>query len=258
MKRIFSIVFALALVASTAMSFGYYIKGDTENGNKFGTITLVGVTGAALSVASASTGLQWTRTEETLLNRLADPKAAGPQVFENYRTGRLRFRDFVLYRALLIDGASSIVKIWDNNVAKAIGVSNVKDAKLDKDTTICIDTILLEYANSGGAGTDPAAIAGYDSVVTSWPAPLVNGELTILQDGNPLLEDHPCFTCGSPADSMFAKGAADGYKLKTPFILEGDKEFEVRLNFAGTVSPANTDFLKISLFGVGTRKRGNL
>lgn len=215
-----------------------------------------GSAAAAKEMNKASFGLQWSRTEETLLQFLSDPKRSGPSVIQKFQSGQLRFVDKVLYRAIAIDGFTGIQKIWDNTVSKQAGVTNVDKAKLDKDVHVCIDTILLEYVNSGGAGTT-TVLAGYDSVVTSWPAGLVASEITILQDDNVILLDHPANTCGSPADSQMGKGFADGYKLKNPFILEGDKTFEVRMNFpADAGAPTNTDFLKISLFGVGTRKRG--
>lgn len=259
MKKIGKIFFALAFVVTALIAVGSVVAGDKENAERFGVIAVTSVAGFGISVqaqASGVFGLQWTRTEETLLQYLADSNRAGSQVFDNFNKGKLRFTDKILYRALLIDGFSGIQKIWDSSLAKAIGITNVDRAKLDKDVTMCVDGILIEYVNSGGAGTDPAAQNGYDSVVTAWPSGIVNGEITILQDGNPLLEDHPAHSCGSAQDSFFAKGVADAYKLKNPFIIEADKAFEVRFNFANAVAAANTDFMKISLFGVATRKRG--
>jgi hypothetical protein len=51
-------------------------------------------------------------------------------------------------------------------------------------------------------------------------------------------------------------GRAEGYKLKTPFIIEGGKRFEVSINFPQSIAASNTDFLRIMLLGSGTRKRG--
>jgi hypothetical protein len=58
------------------------------------------------------------------------------------------------------------------------------------------------------------------------------------------------------ADSQFGVGRAEGYQLKNPIILEGDKNFEVRINFPQAIAGANTDFVRVDLYGVGTRKRG--
>lgn len=206
---------------------------------------------------TTSLGLQWTRTEETLIEHLRGDKS-DPALAQKYLNRQLRFRDVILYRSILVDGFSGIQKVWDSTVSKAAGVTNVDRAKLDKDVTCCIDTILIGYANSGGAGTDPSNIAGYDYVVTSWPAGLRNAEVTIMQDSNPILEDHPVQSCGSMADSTFGLGRAEGYLLKSPFILEGDKNFEVRINFPQSIAAANTDFIRIDLYGIATRKRGML
>ncbi len=261
MKTVKSFVLALALimvVGSAVASVAFFVEGDAAQGSNFAAMALVGY-GLAnfqiLPMANISMGLQFTRTEETLIHFLRGGRVDKEQ-FEKYSTGQLRFRDYGLYRSILIDGFSGIQKIWDSTVAKSAGTTNVDRARLDKDVTICIDTILIGYANSGGAGTDPAAIASYDHVVTGWPAGLVNGEITILQDGNPLIEDLPTRYCGSMADSTFGVGRAEGYQLKNPIILEGDKTFEVRINFPASIAPANTDFLRLDLLGVGTRKRG--
>lgn len=259
MKKASKIFFALAFVVTAIIAFGSAVAGDKESAERFGVVAVTAVAGFGIAVqaqASGVFGFQWTREEETLLNHLAE--SGNMQVYDDFNKGKLRFVDKVLYRSILVDGASGIFRLWDNNnsATKQIGITNVEKAKLDKDTIVCIGGILIEYVNSGGASTDPAAQAGYDSAVTAWPAPLVNSELNIYQDGNPIIENLPTAVCGSPADSFFAKGAADAYKLKNPFILVGDKQFEVRLDLPAAIAPANTDFIKISLFGVGTRKRG--
>lgn len=208
-----------------------------------------------ITIPGFSMGLQWTRTEETLINFLRGGRVDQSSL-NKYLNGEYRFQDYTLYRAILADGFTGIQKIWDSTVSKAVGVTNVDRARLDKDVHICIDTILIGYANSGGAGTDPSNIAGYDHVVTGWPAGLVNAEIQVLQDGNPLTSEISARLCGSMADSTFGVGRAEGYLCKNPFILEGDKPFEVRINFPQSIAAANTDFIRVELLGVGTRKRG--
>jgi len=205
---------------------------------------------------SFTLGLQWTRAEETLLEHLVNKGDNAAKA--NFATGRLRFKDYVLYRSLLVDGFSGIQRVWDNTIARATGVTNVDRSKLDKDVHVCISRIAIQYVNTGGAGTNPAAVSGYDGVVTSWPAGLQNAEISIYQDSNPLIERHPVNTCGSQADSQFGVGQADAYALQTPFVLEGDVPFEVRIDFPDALAAANTEFIKVMLIGVGTRKRGTI
>lgn len=260
MNKVFSKVFLGLILMSTIALCAGLANGNDQLKEKASYALVISIAGAGIAVApkmDMNFGFQWTRTEETLINYLSKGNSAeGNALRGKFLNGEYRFRDYVLYRALLIDGFQGIQRIWDNTISRTTGVCNVEKAKLEKDVTVCIDTILVEYANSGGAGTDPAAITAYDSVVTAWPVGMVQAELHITQDSNPILEYHPLSTCGSPADSQFAKGRADGYALKNPFILEGDKPFEVRIDFPSQIVPTNTDFLKISLFGVGTRKRG--
>jgi hypothetical protein len=258
MKNASKIFFALAFVVTALIAVGSFVAGYEETSERFSVTAVIAVAGFGVASAAKSGvfGFQWTRTEETLLNHLASADKGGTQVFDNFTKGRLRFQDRVIYRALLIDGFSGNQKIWDNTANRLVGITNVHQAKLDKDEILCIDTVLIEAINSGGAGTDPAAQAAYDSVTTAWGAGIANGQLTLKQDNNPLIVDLPGYVCGSAADSMFAKGAADGYKLKNPVILEGDKAFEVWFEFATAVAASNTDFMKVSLFGVSTRKRG--
>lgn len=220
-------------------------------------VGILSVAASFFSLPTSGLGLQWTRTEETLINYLRSTRSED-KTTNDYIQGKLRFVDYTLYRSILVDGFNGIQPVWDNTIAKAIGITNVDKAKLDKDVHVCIDTLLIGYANSGGAGTDPSNINGYDHVVTSWPAGLVNAEIQVFQDGVPVTSGISARLCGSMADGTFGVGRGEGYLFKNPFILEGDKTFEVRIWFPQAIAPANTDFLRIEMLGVGTRKRSGL
>ena len=259
MKKIILIFSLLFFAGSIATSAVHVVKGNIEAAKQAGAVSIMAFATASIAVApkqNYTLGLQWTRTEETLLEHLMNKGETGAKV--KFANGQLRFRDYVLYRSLLVDGFSGIQRVWDNTIARATGVTNVDRAKLDKDVHVCIDRIAIQYINTGGAGTNPAAVAGYDGVVTAWPAGLQNAEISIYQDSNPLIERHPVNTCGSQADSQFGVGQADSYSLKTPFVLEGDVPFEVRIDFPDALAAANTEFIKVMLIGVGTRKRGTV
>jgi hypothetical protein len=253
LTRIFCILSLITFIGATAFSVDAAVSGHKSNAYSVALVSLVAAAVAAAPKQSFSLGLQFSRTEETLLAYLQNSDQA---IYEKYGKGQLRFRDYALYKALFIDGFSGIQKIWDSSTSKATGITNVDRAKLDKDVHVCVDRILIQYVNTGGAGVDPKAVTGYDGVVTSWPAGLANGELNIYQDGNPLLSGHPCTLCGSQADSVYAVGFADAYRLSTPFVLVGDKDFEVTIDFPASVAPSNTDAMRIFFLGVGTRKRG--
>lgn len=253
---IFSLLFFAGSIVATAV---HSVKGNTEAAKQAGAVSIMAFATAGIAVApktNYSLGLQWTRPEETLLEHLMNKGERDAKI--KFANGQLRFRDYVLYRSLLVDGFSGIQRVWDNTIARATGVTNVDRAKLDKDVHVCVSRISIQYINTGGAGTNPAAVAGYDGVVTSWPAGLQNAEISIYQDSNPLIERHPVNTCGSQADSQFGVGQADAYVLQTPFVLEGDIPFEVRIDFPDALAAANTEFIKVILSGVGTRKRGQI
>lgn len=259
MKKIVLIVSLLFFVGSIATVAAASIKGNTELAQKAAGTTALALVSAGVALAPKTNytlGLQWNRVEETLLEHLQ--MKGDQQAKTKFASGQLRFRDYVLYRSLLVDGFSGIQRVWDNTIARATGVTNVDRAKLDKDVHVCIGKIAIQYVNTGGAGTNPAAVSGYDGVVTSWPAGLQNAEISIYQDSNPLIERHPVNTCGSQADSQFGVGSADSYSLSTPFVLEGDVPFEVRIDFPDALAAANTEFIKVMLIGVGTRKRGQI
>lgn len=258
MKKLFLILSIVAFAATTSLAVVHAAKGNTEQATEYLAGSAAAVLVAAFQLAPSTTyslGLQWSRTEENLLEYLKGGRV-NPATYSNYATGKLRFKDVALYRSILIDGFTGKQKVWDSTVSKAAGVTNVHQAMLDQDEHVCIDTILVQYANSGGAGTDPAAINSWDSVLTGWLAGLQNSEIFITQDDNPILVDFPVALTGSQADSPYALGRAEGYSVRNPFIIEGGKRFEMSIHFPAAISAANTDFLRIMLLGVGTRKRG--
>lgn len=258
MKKLFLIV-SLALFAYCTVSATVYAAtGNTEQMENSLAGSGVALFAAAFQLVPETTyklGIKFERVEENLLEFLAGGRVS-KDTAEKYASGKLRFKDVALYRNILIDGFTGRQKVWDSTISKAVGTTNVHQAQLDADEHVCIDTIVVQYANSGGAGIDPGAISTWDSVLTSWLAGLQNSEMFITQDDNPILMDLPVSLTGSQADSPYALGRAEGYRVRNPFIIEGGKRFEVSINFPSAIAAANTDFLRIMLLGVGTRKRG--
>lgn len=214
------------------------------------------VSGEALVLGLTAPGLVlpqpggFTRVEETLLNYL---KNINPELAPKYANRELRFRDLDIYVKKQIDGLSGTQKIMDSTSSKAVGLCNLDKGRLDKDTAFAVSHIVIGYANSG-AGTDASAVTTYTSDIGSWPAGLQSGEIEIWQDNN-LVWDGAAKSCGSQADSFLAFGS-EGRKLVAPFVLHPEKQIEIKINFASSIAPANSDFIEIFLFGVSTRKRG--
>ena len=124
MKKIKSFVLALALVFTVGAALGSaacFVAGDVQLGTE-----LAGMAGVAYLVgnfqvmptASLSLGLQFSRTEENLINFMRGDRV-DPALAEKYLKGQLRFRDYVFYRSLLVDGFQGIQRVWDGTTAKA-------------------------------------------------------------------------------------------------------------------------------------------
>lgn len=258
MKKLILIFSLLFFVGSIAAATVHTVKGNTEAAKQAGAVALFAFASAGMAVVPKTNytlGLQWSRTEETLIQHLISK--GDTQAGNKFAAGQLRFQDKTIYRAVQIDGFLGIQRVWDNTVARSTGITNVDRAKLDKDVHFCVDRIAIQYANLITV-TNPADVAGYTPVVGSWPAGLVNAEISITQDSNPLIERHPTAVCGSGALSQWGFGRIDSFMLQTPFVLEGDIPFEVRVDFPTAIAAANNDFLKIILLGVATRKRGSI
>jgi hypothetical protein len=229
----------LAVMAVAAIS---YVSGHNDAG------VMMALTAPAVGLIAGASG--FTRVEETLLNYV---KQRNPELAAKYFNRELRFKDDCIYIRSKVDGLSGTQELLNSSIAKSVGTTNVDKGQLDKDVAFAIDRIKLEYADSGGAGTDLNAVITYTQDVGGWIDAIHNGELEILQDDNILL-NLPCKMLGTHDASV----EFEGYVLRNPIVLEPEKQIIVRLKLANgqTIDGANTEYTEVFLKGISTRKRG--
>ncbi len=188
--------------------------------------------------------------QEALLNYL---KNINPELGNKFRNRELRAKDDVIYITRKADTDSGIIEYLNSTIAKSVGTTNVDKGQLDKDVVFAFDRVKIMYADSGGAGTDLNAITTWTTDVNSWVHALCNAEIEILQDDNILLT-LPAIECGTLDLGL----AFDGYQLHNPIVLDPEKQIVVRIKYANglSVNAANTEYVKILLKGMSTRRRG--
>jgi hypothetical protein len=193
------------------------------------------------------------RDEETLLAFLEQSGYVDPNTLNAYKARKIRFVDANYYVRKLITGLNGVQPIMDERLNKATGITNIHQGKLTKGENSVISQILVGYATDA-AIVDPINKV-YDSVVTGWPTGLANGHLIIEQDGSPVSDPIPLALCGSQADATSARGMVDSKKLRTPFILEEEKQIVIKIDFPLASFAANQHLIEIFLLGSKTRVR---
>lgn len=193
------------------------------------------------------------RDEETLLAFLEQSGNVDQNTLGAYRSGKLRFVDANYYLRKLISDLSGVQPMMDERLNKATGITNIHQGKLTKGENAVISQILVGYATDA-AIVDPINKT-YDSVVSSWPTGLANGHLIIKQDGAMVCDPIPLALCGSQADATSARGMVDSKKLRTPFILEEEKQIVIELDLPLASFAANEHMVEIFLLGSKTRVR---
>lgn len=176
-----------------------------------------------------------------------------PELASKAGNRELRAKDDSIYITRKVDGDGGIIEYLNSTVAKSVGTTNVDKGQLDKDTAFAFDRIKLLYADSGGSGTDLNAIITWTTDVNGWPAALCNGELEVLQDDNVLIT-LPCIELGTLDLGL----AFEGYVLQNPIVLDPEKQITIRVKYANglTVAGSNTEYVKVVLKGMSTRRRG--
>lgn len=251
----FSLVFLAGSVAAVADGIRH---NNMDQVMKATPLVFVAFAAPAVANAHSKKSLAFiglTRDEETLYAFLAGGKA-DPTTLSKYRDGSVRFVDAMYYFRKLINGLNGVQPIVDERLNKATGITNIHQGKLQKGENAVISQVIIAYATTttGSGIQDPINVV-YDSVVTGWPTGLANGHLLISQDGAPLCDPIPASLCGSQADSTAARGMVDSRTLRTPFVLEEEKQIKIEFDFPLNSFAANNHFIEIMLLGSKTRVR---
>lgn len=259
--RILCLSFAALLFAGSVLAVADGIKKDNME-QVVNATTLTFLSMAVPAVADRNVykrtiagfmGGGLSRDEQTLLAFLEQSGNVDQNTLQAYKLGKLRFVDANYHVRKLISGLSGNQAIMDERLNKAIGITNIHQGKLTKGENAVISQILLGYATDA-AVVDPANKV-YDSVVTGWPTGLANGNLIIKQDGSMVCDPIPLALCGSQADATSGRGMVDGKQLRTPIILEEEKQIVIEIEFAQASFAANQHMVEIFLLGSKTRVR---
>lgn len=174
-----------------------------------------------------------------------------------YKSGKLRLVNADFYIAYQISSASAgITIIMNESTTKATGITNIDKGRLPIGVNAAIDRILIGYVTHASE-TDPKALANYDSVVSSWPAGLVNGYLHIKVDGQLVQDPIPTELCGSMADTQAGRGQYESYQLKNPIILPDDKQISLELDLPVASFASNKHHVKVWMLGSKTKQKSD-
>lgn len=259
--RILCLSFAALLFAGSVLAVADGIKKDNME-QVVNATTLTFLSMAVPAVADRNVykrtiagfmGGGLSRDEQTLLAFLEQSGYVDGNTAAAYRTGKVRFTDANYYVRKLITGLNGVQPIMDERLNKATGITNIHQGKLTKGENAVISQILLGYATDA-AIVDPINKT-YDSVVSLWPTGLANGHIIIEQDGAPVSDPIPMSLCGSQADATSSRGMVDSKQLRTPFILEEEKQIVIKLDFPLASFAANQHMVEIFLLGSKTRVR---
>jgi hypothetical protein len=193
------------------------------------------------------------RDEQTLIAFLETSSYVDANTLAAYKNQKVRFVDANYFFRVDITGKKKgQFDLVNETLAKANGITNVHAGRLNKGENAVISQILIGYATDA-AIVDSANLV-YDSVVTSWPTGLANGTLHIKQDGAYLIDPLPIALCGTQADSTASRGTIDSKQLRTPFVLEEEKQITIAVEAAQDM-PANKHHIEVWLLGSKTRVR---
>jgi hypothetical protein len=193
-------------------------------------------------------------TADFLLQVLSKTQKVDQNTLQKYQRGELRLVNADFYMAFLITSLSGIQVIMDESTTKATGVTNIDKGRLPKGVNAAIDTIFVGY-DTDASITDVKEFNNYDSVVSSWPAGLVNGHLHIKVDGQLVSDPIPLELCGSMADSQAGRGKFEGYALKTPIFLPEDQQITMEVDLPEASFGSNQHAIKVWMLGSKTKNK---
>lgn len=251
----------LTFIGAGASTFDSLQKGNTEQAANSVAVAFLALAAPAVAKSELSNVLGFmaggiTRGEQHLLDWLKESGRVDLNTYNDYMTGKLRLINAEFYVRKIITSLSGIQPIWDERTNKATGISNLHQARLDKGVNAVITNILVGYVTHA-TEVDPKALNGYDSTISNFPAGLRNGHVIVKQDGTILQDPIPVSRCGSQADSTASQGKVDSFELKTPIILEEQKQIVVELDLPVASFASNQHHVELFLLGSKTRVRSN-
>jgi hypothetical protein len=263
MKKIFSILFILGLVAAI-----------TTQNVALGAVSFAGLFFTANSYVSKYSFLQivpgkyvtaqgeevpyMSRAEKALFDQLITLNRANDVTLQAIRKGAISFDPVSYYIRAIITGQSGKQKIVGQSTLNSVGVTNFPNAaQLPQYYNFCFDRVAVRYAVAASANASAAAITGWSSVRGSMPAALGNAELIISSNRNTIVETPISDFTSVAAITAGGERDYDGGVLEKPRFFLEMLQIEVEINYASgqTVPSAanNTYAVEVMFYGVQAR-----
>jgi hypothetical protein len=269
MKRIFSIVFLIGLIASVA--FGSLEAGAVSLAGlaftaeswftEYSFITIVpGVMYAPSRETAMAQGLQevppMTRAEKALYDQLVVLGRANAVTQQAIEQGAISFDPVSYYIRYDITGLSGNQKFISAATLKVLGTTNLPNgASLQQYYNFCFDRIFVRTATTNTANTAINTVGGYTSVSASMDPAVRNGELIIRSNRNIIVETPVVdFVTEAAVTGGGAREYAGGILEKPRFFLELlSIEAEIALAGTATATANTTTYLEVIFSGVQAR-----
>jgi hypothetical protein len=168
-----------------------------------------------------------------------------PHIKDGLVKGDLRLADAIVYSIKQI--TSKTTKMFETQDTKAIGLTNVSNAKLPKNQALLVSGITLLCGTSVDVSKDKVMATDYRAI-ENYPA-ICSGELNLKANKKQILPETNCYIFKT---SNFHNTPLGYYKLANPRLIQDDVLIELTLEL-GTLDglPANA-FVYAALHGTIT------
>lgn len=174
------------------------------------------------------------------------------------REGGLQFVDGDFYVRKQISGGG-IQIILDPTTIQRAGVSKFDKNRLPDLVNMVLSRIKVGYGNTATSNTDPA-VAVYSTSGAAVPAPLLNGEITVLIDEKPVYNGRIQKFFTDPANAVVPhaiEAHAAGLAVENPKLIKAQEGIKIQITIAEGQSLATTSshFIEVVLMGPVTQPR---
>lgn len=257
--RVACLAFSLMVFAGSVAAIADGISNDNmEQVMNYAPVSLLSLAAPVIASRNVKKSMNFagflSPTAAYLLEILEKTNKIDQNTASRYRSGQIRMVNADFYIAKLITGLSGIQVIMDETTTKQTGVCNIDKGKLPKGVNAAIDTIFIGY-DTDSSITDVKEFNNWDSVVSSWPAGLVNGHLHVKVDGQMVCDPIPVELTGSMADSQAGRGKYEGYTVKTPIFLPEDQQITMELDLPEASFGSNQHAVKVWMIGSKTKNK---
>ena len=176
------------------------------------------------------------------------------QLQADLKNGNIRYEDAGFHVKHDITGGTSTVTILDNDLAKAIGITNIDKGSLPTSVSLILKSLFIGHASGDNLKVIDAVTS---SDLEGFPSALANAELEIFVGNAPIFKQRI-------SDLATLKGAnvdnsRDAFDLTNWRIIPDNQSFSIKITFPKTVSvPAVGDtkhIVEVALFGDKTVQR---